>query len=35
MNPEITWPPGAHAYAVTVSEHDVALLQMQLDLAVQ
>ena len=35
MNPEITWPSGAHAYAVMISQHDVALLQMQFDLAVQ
>lgn len=35
MSPEITWPPGAHAHAVMMSEHDAALLQMQLDLALQ
>ena len=35
MNPKVTWPPGAHAYAVMMSEHDAALLQMQLDLALQ
>lgn len=33
MNPEIKWPSGAHAYAVMLSEHDVALLQLQFDLA--
>ena len=33
MNPEIEWPSGAHAYAVMLSEHDVALLQLQFDLA--
>jgi hypothetical protein len=33
MNPEISWPPGVHAYAVMLAEHDAALLQMQFDLA--
>ena len=32
MNPKIT---GAHAYAVMILEHDAALLQMQLDQALQ
>jgi len=31
MNPDITWPPGAHAYAAMLPEHDAALLQMQFD----
>ena len=33
MNPDITWPPDAHAYAVMLPEHDAQLLQMHLDLA--
>ncbi|DBB04079.1 TPA: hypothetical protein ACH3X1_013132 [Trebouxia sp. C0004] len=35
MNTDITLPPGAHVNAVMMSEHDTALLQMQLDLALQ
>ncbi len=33
MNPEITWPPGVHPYAVMLAEHDAALMQMQFDAA--
>ena len=33
MNSEIKWPPGVHPYAVMAAEHDVALLQMECDLA--
>ena len=31
MNPEIAWPAGAQPFAVMLSKHDVALLQMQFD----
>ena len=31
MNPKIAWPVGAQPFAVMLSKHDVALLQMQFD----